>query len=221
MIFLNRTACVGGEVLHCKVGDKHNFNNQQKVRVDMFMDIVEGKMSKPDSKTIISLLSDASDTGGVYSQSEELRWFQVKDKPDYLIMDSYSELVDKKITHKDGWSFCGTFGNFKPEAFLDGTLIDGTLLNIELIKPAYDKFFEYIKNCWDIPIVFIHFPTTFDNRNLYINQGKAIMDAIKELSLKYNIQNVYADDGAIERKDGDCYHFGNKTIENMAAKIKL
>lgn len=219
MIFLNRTACLGGDVTQYKVGTNHYFNNQQKVRVDMLMDIVEGKVKKPEVKNIIPLLSSPNDMAGIYSQSENLLWYTLDQKPNYLIMDNFSELTDKKIIHKDGWSFCGALGDFKQNLFEDGTLISEGLLAIDLIRSSYDKFFQYIKNRWNVPIIFIHFPTVFDDRELYINQGKAISEALNYLSPIYNIQNIHADIDSIERKDENYYHFTYKTIKNIADKI--
>lgn len=221
MIFLNRTACLGGDVTQYKVGTNHNFNNQQKVRIDMLMDIVEGKEIKPESKNIISLLSSPGDMAGIYSQSENLLWYTLDQKPNYLIMDNFSELTDKKIIHKDGWSFCGALGDFKSSAFDDGTLVSDGLISINLIESLYDKFFQYIKNRWNVPIIFIHFPTIFDDRELYQNQGRAISEALNHLSSIYNIQNIHADPDSIERKDANYYHFTQKTIKNMADKIVL
>lgn len=212
-------ACVGGEVIDFKFGPNHDFNNQQKVRVDLFMDIIECRSKIPNAKTIISHLRNDSDKQGVHSQSEELRWLKITGKPNYLLIDSYSELVDKKITHKDGWSFGAEYGDFKPEVFENKIFKNEELLAIDKIESSYDNFFNYIKNTWNIPVIFIHFSTALDSREIYINQGNAIMDAIKSLSTKYNIQNIFADEDAIERKDGDCYHFGKKTIINMANKI--
>lgn len=219
MIMLCRMACVGGEVINYKFGPNHDFNNQQKVRVDLFLDIIEGRQQKPDANIIISHLRDDSDKQGVHKQSEEFRWFNINGKPDYLLIDNYSELVDKKITHKEGWSFCAEYGDLKPEFFDDGTFVDNGLLPIDKIYESYDLFFTYIKNKWNIPIIFIHFSTALDIREKYINQGKAITEVLEKLSPKYNIQNIHADLNSIERKDGDCYHFGEKTIKNMADKI--
>src|SRR6266404_8973408 len=131
MLILTRNACLGGDCTQIKIGTKHDFYNQQKIRVDMFIDVVLNNVQKPKKEILLSLLEEPDSTGGIYSQSEEFRWLSIKDNPQYVFMDNYSELVDKKITHKDGWSFCGTYGDFKSTAFSDGTLSDGNLLDIE------------------------------------------------------------------------------------------
>jgi len=219
MLILTRTACLGGEVINYKIGGNHDFYNQQKVRVDMFNEVVSGNTIKPKKSEILPWLADASDTGGVYSQSEEFRWFTINSKPNYLIMDNYSELVDKQIIHKDGWSFCGVYGDFKHEAFTSSTFIDGSLLPLDKIYDSYDNFFQFVKNKWNIPIIFIHFPTIFDHREMYINQGIAITDALNILAPKYNIQNIHADLSEIEKQDSNYYHFTKRTFKNLADKI--
>lgn len=221
MYFLNRTACLGGEICNLKFGDNHNFNNQQQVRVDMFMDIMDGLEQKPNLNEIINNLCEGSDRQGIHAQSVELRWLNVK-KPDLLFMDNYSELVDKKITHKDGWSFSGQYSEFKKQSFEDGTLTDNGLLQADEIYNQYDRFFTFIKAKWNIPIIYTHFTTKFDDREKYKLQGEAIIKIMELISKKYNIQNIQADlDEQELRHDSIVYHFSQKTVKHMADKINI
>lgn len=220
MLILTRTACLGGEVTNSKIGSKHEYYNQQKVRVDMFLDIVNDNNKKPKFDVINSWLK-RKDMAGVYSQSEKLEWLNINSKPDYLIMDNYSELTDKKfIDKKEGWEFCGLYGDLDSDLCND-KLEHLDLLDVNKIEEQYDSFFSYVKKRWDVPIIFIHFPTTFETREQYINQGQAITNALNILAPKYNIQNIHADLEFIEQKDCDVYHFTQKTIDHMASKIKI
>lgn len=219
MLFLNRTACLGGWVQGLKFGDGHAVYNQQKVRADMFMNIINKKSQIPDMKPILPLLSAINDMSYMYMQSEKMSWLNVKEKPDAIIIDSFSELVDKKFIHKNGSSFCGYHSDFIPSSFSSKTLINYGLLDRNKIYKYYDAFFKFIKNKWDAPIIFLHFPTTFESRDIYINQGIAITEALEKLSVKYNIQNIHADESEIEQKDELTYHFSDRTIANMANKI--
>lgn len=220
MIIFTRTACLGGEIIYEKIGDQHEFHNQQKVRADMFLDIINGIYEKPIFSKLDQLLT-RRDMGGVYHQSEKLEWITLNKKPQYLIMDNYSELTDKKFVHKDNWIVCGLYGDFNITELEKEFEFYG-LLDKDKIYNTYSLFFNYIKNRWDIPIIFLHFPTTFDERIEYIEQGKAITEALHELSKIYDIQNIHADADAIESKhDNDAYHFTTKTFKNMASKIKI
>ena len=218
---LNRLACLGWWVLDAKFGVKHNFNNQQKLRVDVFMDMVNGIIPIPEMNSIFPEVLETQWSHKMYFESFDLSWLKLNTKPDILIMDNFAELVDRKITHKDGWTFCGYKSDFKEEYFLNGTLVDHGLLNIDDIYNSYDNFFAYVKEKWNIPIIFIHFPTAFEDREKYINQGIAITKALETLSVKYNIQNIHADSDSIEQRDDSPlnYHFGQKTVLNMANKI--
>jgi hypothetical protein len=218
MNILNRTACLGGWVTDAKLGSKHNYNNQQKVRVDMFLDIMNEKINKPEISYLENILV-REDMSGIYEQSEKLLWLTVEN-PDYLIMDSYSELTDKKFIHKDGWMVCGLYSDLNFKEYKSDFEFHG-LLNINEIHNNYKLFFEYIKNRWNVPIIFMHFPTDFDPREKYKTQGKAILEALDDLKNHYDIQNIIADPEAIEQKDSDHYHFTDKTVNNMASKIKI
>lgn len=180
MNIFTRTACLGGWVTQAKFGLKHNYYNQQKVRVDLFNDFVSGKTNRPPMKDNINNWLKREDMSGIYLQTEELLWIKFNKKPDLFIIDNYSELVDKRFNHPDGWSFCGLYGEFKPE-FIGSLLDEGLLDNV---YDSYDSFFNYIKNKWNVPIIFIHFPTTFDTRAKYINQGHKITEAMEVLDKK-------------------------------------
>lgn len=219
MLIANRTACLGGWVTNEKFGSKHNYNNQQKVRIDMFLDIVNNKIQKPSMYYLKNIII-REDMFGIYSQSTELSWLSLKEKPEYLIMDSYSELTDKKFVHKDGWMICGLYSDLNfAEHKSDFEFHD--LLDINEIHNKYKLFFEYIKNYWNIPIIFMHFPTTFDPREKYVKQGNAILEAMEDLENYYDIQNIVADLEYIEQKDSDFYHFTDKTVQHMANKIQI
>lgn len=220
MLIATRTACLGGWVTQAKLGMAPEYHNQQKVRVDMFLDIINGIYKKPIFSKLEEMLV-RKDMGGVYHQSEKLEWLTLNRKPNYLIMDNYSELTDKKFVHKkEKWMFCGLFGDFDTER-LSEEFECYDLLDTDQVFNKYRLFFEYIKNKWDCPIIFIHFPTTFDTRERYIKQGQAITDALSQLTPIYGIQNIHADLDAIEQRDSDVYHLGDKTVNNMAAKIRI
>lgn len=222
MRIATRTHCLGGSAIYFKIGDKHEFYNQQKVRVDMFMDIINGKLKKPNSNAIVSILQSPEIVSGVYKQSEDLLWLQMQ-KPDYLIMDNYTELTNKLFIHKtEHWAICGEYGHFKEGTLTEDKFMHCGLLPINDIYIKYDEFFDYIAKWWNIPIIFMHFPTTFDDREMYKEQGNAITSAIDKLSKKYNIQDIHSDENLIESHgDGDVYHFSDNTKKHIAAKMQI
>lgn len=219
---LTRTACLGGAVIFHKFGNKHNFFSHAKVRVDLFLDIINTKINKPNFNIINDWLA-RRDMEGVYKQAADLSWLECSVQPDFLIMDSYSELTDKRFHYtEENFDFCGLYGD------LDRVKCKNKLQHLGLLEPdnlqnKYDQFFTYVRNQWkNTPIIFIHFPTTFEARKKYIIQGKMIMQALNNLSPQYQIQNIYAQPEEIENAgDGDTYHLSDQTAKFLAQKIQI
>lgn len=217
---LTRGACLSNWSTIKYFGDdfiRMQFFNQQKVRADLFIDIVEGKVNRVPAGTM-DRINKIPHNLGVYRQTEQLLWLEAKD-PQLLIMDNYSELVDKRFDHPDGWSFCGLYGDIDEVALSEFT--HKGLLNKEEIITRYDQIFKWVLDRWNIPIIFIHFPTVLDPREEYKEQGSSILSAMEPLAVKYGIQNITADNDAIEGLDGELYHYGPKTVGNLANKIRL
>ena len=104
--YLGRTACLGNFVLdrYCNNDKKVVYYNQQKVRVDLFMQYVSGAL-RPETKKIEKFLN-RKDIIGLIAQQENLPWIGIK-KCRALIMDSFAELTDQKFVYKeDGYAFC-------------------------------------------------------------------------------------------------------------------
>lgn len=218
MLILTRTACLGGDTIYNKLGNRHNFTSQGKVRVDLLMDIVKGKINKPDSNILSGLIS-RPDMLGVYGQQCELSWLSITEEPFCLIMDNYSELTDKRFHHQDGWDFCGLYGDLRMDEHDSQITCLGLLDDVE---SSYDEFFTWVKKKWNIPIVFLHFPSIQETRKEYLEQHQKITQAMDKLASKHNIQNIHADPSEIESiSDGDAYHFSKRTAVNLASKISL
>lgn len=221
LTIFTRTACFGGWVTEKKFGNdqKTNYFNQQKVRADLFLDFVDKKASPPQMKKNLKkwLRPECFGNEGVYLQTELLDWLKQNIKPDLFVLDNYSELVDKRFSNKEGHSFCGLYGHFNSN-FIESLTDEGLLDNVH---ETYDQFFSYIKNHWNVPIIFIHFPTTFDPREKYKIQGEKITAAMEIMASKYGIQNLHADLESIEQRDSDYYHLADKTVNNVVSKIKI
>lgn len=215
MLALPRCACLGSWTYGSIFGLTFHYLNQQKVRVDLFLEYISKKNNPPSLDHIKPKLA-RNDMDNLFQQQVDLPWLKNKDKIDFIVMDSYSELVDQKFTHKDGWSFCACYSDIKDMTDLT---CEG-LIKTDNLYYAYDDFFDYLKINYNVPINFIHFPTTFEKRQVYINQGEAIKEAIHRLCGKYDINNIIADPEYIEQKDHETYHFSDKTVKHLSNKLK-
>lgn len=223
MLILTRTACLGGDVIFQKFGNKHDFMSHGKVRIDLLNDLIDNKITKPDKQILSNWILQPEIYGGLYNQQSELSWLVINQTPDCIVMDSFSELTDKRFHYEQGnWDFCGLYGELTKECQSKITKL-GLLDNLE---SHYDRFFSWVRNKYpDVTIIFLHFPITFEKREKYQLQGQAIRAVLDKLAGKYNIQNIQADPESIENVDHSdnpekfAYHFTEKTSNNMAQKI--
>jgi len=214
---LGRVACLGQWVLAMK----KNVNvlaNQPKLRVDLLLDYANNPAKKPQINTIHNLI-DRKDIIGILEHQQNMPWFSINEKPDVIVMDSYSELTDQKFTHKNGWSFSAHYTDIAkhPDLTCEG------LLDVNNMFKTYQSFFQHVKNKYNVPVVFIHFPTTFDERELYIKQGQAIKDSFSVLEKMYDIINIHADIGQIKKRHphDEVYHFHDDMVKHLVDKIKI
>lgn len=222
-IVLGRTACLGSDILRLrrKKGEKIISINQQKVRVDLFLEWLNGK-PRPRSREIKKYFRDIA----VYEhlkQQEQLPWLKIK-KIKYLVMDSYSELTDKKFTSiKDGWSFCCHFSDlYLTDEFKNNFKIEGAL-PLEKLEESYRAFFSWFENAFpNKKVFFIHYPSLFDARSEYKERGAAILSVMQKIAgEKPYIKNIFLAETEITEKiknDPFPYHYNKEIYQKLLKK---
>ena len=212
---LGRAACLGNDLYALRYPRKYGFRfvNQQKVRVDLWLEwlssnsrplpeLVKCHMSRPDIYPLIE-------------NQAKLPWL-AEEKFDFLLMDSFSELTDQKFTHrKKGWSFCCHYSDLKHSAEFDADFECHGLLPVEEIASAYTRFFEWFERKYPgKQVIFIHFPTTLDERVLYKSRGAEIHAIMLKMQKdKPFVRNIFIDDSFVEWNENDRfpYHFSKST----------
>ena len=218
--YLTRVACLGQWVIN-GVLDKKKLYNQQKVRVDQYIDL-HNKTIEPTKENIVFPHLLRKDIKSLISQQEKLPWLSYQGKPKAIIMDSFAELTDQFFKHqKENWGFCSHYTDIKHTSVFKNTFENKNLLNLNLIHIKYNDFFKIMRFKYDCPIIFIHFPIKFEHRVEFKERYKIIYETISEYSKIYDISNFIADDNHIERMQNDnfAYHFSKKTVNNIVEKI--
>jgi hypothetical protein len=156
-------------------------------------------------------------------QQEELPWLKIK-KMKYLVMDSYSELTDKKFTNiKDGWSFCCHFGDlYLADEFKNNFKIEGAL-PLENLEESYRAFFAWFeKNFPGKNVFFVHYPSLFDARSEYKERGAAILQTMQKISAnKSYIKNIFLSEEEVTEKvkaDPFPYHYNDEIYQKLSKK---
>lgn len=223
-IVLGRTACLGKDIFalrHSK--DKHAILiNQQKTRVDILCEWIEGN-ARPKSKKIRGHISRA-DIYPLIKEQESLPWLRWKDC-DFILMDSFSELTDQKFSHRnEGWSFSCHYSDIKHTLEFDALFENHGLLPIDDIENAYIKFFDVLNSLYpDKRVIFLHFPTSLDERKIYKERGGEILRVMRKIEQKHShITNIYIDDEKVDWHEEDKfpYHYSKPTYEAFLKQWK-
>ena len=214
-----RVACLGRDVfdLRYPVGHKIILINQQKVRVDLFMDWASGA-TRPRVEQLRKYILRQD----IYPLIEEQSTSQWKGGDDalYFFMDSFSELSDQKFTHKkEGWSFCCHYGDIDHESDFKDHFDCYGLLPINEIEKAYGLFFDWIEKKFPgKKVYFTHFPTKLDERDIYKERGSEILRIMLKLQeSKPYIKNVYISDELVFENENDSfpYHYSKNTYSSF------
>jgi hypothetical protein len=212
---IGRMACLGSDLYALRYQRKYGFRliNQQKVRVDLWLEGLSGaEKLKPE---LVKSHMARSDVYPLIENQAALPWL-VESKFEFLLMDSFSELTDQKFTHRqEGWSFCCHYSDLVHSVDFERDFQSCGLLPIEDIEQAYTRFFDWFgRECPNKKVIFIHFPTTLDERGLYKERGAEILRVMAKLQvIKPFINNLSVDDKFVEWNENDRfpYHFSKLT----------
>lgn len=199
---LTRCACLGRDIL---TGiDGVTIDNYQKNRIDH-------KIRIKNHKRLVDHFNDKEIYKMVSRQSVVLSdlWC----KPDLIVIDTYSELVDLKFTYKGENFFCVASDLKKDVRQRMGS---GTFVDQNYVKNYYQDFFENLKKKYECKIIVILFPSYLDSRKLYQVQFKKIFSALLEIENHTNLislvhlkEEEYNGDGVFP------YHFDNMTKDKI------
>lgn len=217
---LSRTACLFNDT-HKLLGlNEKNRYNIQKGRVDMWIDLFENKKNETPISLIKFIKRD--DIKHIVLQQKNFL-IHKKYKPSLFIIDSYSELVDKKFTLKSNeeHSFYACYSDLVEN--IEDYVVNHDLLPVEMIEIKYEQFFSNFRKCYNCPIIFIFFPNRLETREKYITRSLIIKEAVNNISKNYN--NFYCIDipeyiVKEDPKDPNIYHYSKEVYYYLADEIK-
>ncbi len=177
----SRTACLGNDVYRlAKIPiARHNI---QKGRCDELVRHFLQQDKSKFSRKYLELLT-REDLFPLIIEQERLWW--KKPAPEFVFMDSYSELTDQLFHDKSkSVSFCANYADIKTvKAGLSNINCLG-LIKIEDIKDQYFRFFSMLHQVWPKTfIIFLHFPSHRERRVSFIHRAQTIREAIGQLQV--------------------------------------
>ena len=223
---IGRTSCFGNRVT--KLFNRFNFFNNQKFRLDNFIESFEKKESSLfiDDK-FNNLFVDKSLFRLLLKQNDlNILDYNLKD-PDFIFLESYSDLTDILFEHKYGARFLCHLTDFKPlvwkqistEAFSNKNLIlNCGLLNLDKFSFLIEEFVSNIKERFnkDIPIIYLHTPVKFENRKKIIYRNNKITQITEQISNNFhNFYSLKIPENKVSPLSDNCltYHFSDDTVK--------
>lgn len=217
-VVLGRVACLGKELFRMHPdGEWTNvLVNQQKMRVDLFADLITGAPRCRPELTRMHLARH--DIYPFLEEQAKIPWLH-QSAVKYMLMDSFSELTDQLFVHKkEGWAFCCHYSDIEHSPEFDAEFECRGLLDVELFEPSYRAFFEWFESTHpNTQVIFLHFPTALDPREVFKERAKEIARVIEKIAKeKTYIYTMSVDESEVTPAAGDTfpYHFGRET--NMA-----
>lgn len=210
---LTRTSCLGNECIkYLKI---KNTINLQKYRIDGFLK----KESYPFQFEVINFLNNFDCLN--FIGQLQINPLSIR-KYEYILFDSFSELVDSKFKLPNKKVFFTVKGdvNLNKLEKKGGDYLKQ--LDLSEISEIYTEVFDQLWNKYHCNIYFILCPTKFDTRNYYKERSYKIAKSIKEISEKKRyLKFIQLEEKEIIQSSTDKfpYHFDEKTIEKYSALL--
>ncbi len=223
---LSRCACLGIEVFRL-LGWQKIILNHSKSRVDYLANLRNRPAARPNPQAVEKHLLRKDILEAVEQQQYDFFGYK---KPDVIVMDSFSELTDQLFEHEQGWQFLAHYSDINHTETFEKSFKCKGLLDINDIAASYEVFFDKLQTAYPgTPIVFLHFPTTLDNRDKFKERGKKISEALRNMSRKFtNLYEFHVPDEMVGRPE-KCsdeslkdfpYHYNKKVYMSLAREIK-
>lgn len=178
----SRTACLGNDSFALLQEYSSIFRmNLQKGRTDLLLAMPSSSEKKHNSSILKFIVRDDI-VPHIWAQF--CQQFADMPKPKFILMDSYSDLTDLKFFDKSkSKSFYCHKSDLTRTIETQDRLLNLGLLPLNELESLYTRLFDDFRLLWgNVIIIFIHFPTKLETRDLYLKRAKEIETAIERLS---------------------------------------
>ena len=149
--------------------------------------------------------------------------------PQFILIDSYSELTDQKFSPiNGGYQFYANFTDVKPSNFLHQKLRSEGLIDLDGVLCHYNHFLRTVLERWGrIPVFLMEYPTDLETRAKFIDRAMIIRAIYLELEQSWPDVKFLQSSGAAvgpnarEEHQGQVfpYHYREDYYEEMAESL--
>ena len=160
---------------------------------------------------------------------QEVDWWSASRPPEFVLMDSYSELTDQEfVSVATGARFFANFSDVDPKAMEDGSLASIGLIALEDLEGIIGRMFDAIHQVWPrVPVLFVHFPADLERRPRFLERAAAIRTIVETraghdslvTSLSLKTHTPSRPQGGSEPADFP-YHYDQGTYMELADRIR-
>lgn len=215
-----RVACLGLDSFHL-MNNNFTIYNIQKGRIDFLVNSISNKKSSiTPSFKMLKYIKREDIKQLVLSQF--YLTFKVKKNPEFLLMDSYSELTDQKFLNLDKPNSY-FFANYSDLDINSPLKCEGLISIDHWLEQLYLQFFNGFRKLYNnSPIFFIIFPKKLEKRAKFITRHNEIKDIIKNISKYFIDFHIIEIPESIisESEDKFPYHFNNEVYVYVANEIE-
>ena len=220
----SRTACLGNDAFKMSEISTLPRWNIQKGRADILSHHLE--TNKKRLNLIPKEIFRSSEIWLVCSQILNPFWRKLK-PPRLILIDSFSELTDQLFEYNDV-TFLSHFSDLDWNHKLTNQLVRKGLIPLEEIYSVYERFFFLLNELWgEVPCIYIHFPTKFEQRHEFKERGDRILGSIRQLQVVFpQIRIIEMPNNSVHLNADEeskslpfPYHFDNSTIQGVANQM--
>jgi hypothetical protein len=213
-----RVACLGIDSFNL-TGINAKLINVQKGRIDLLIDKESTNFS---ILKFVNVIKRKDIKYLIFQQILGHRF--VLGNPEFILLDSYSELTDQLFRFKNGGSCF--FANYtdvdiKNKDFLNFGC-EG-LIDLSLVKNQYISLFNRLNQKYSFPpIIYIHFPFVREPREHFTNRARILIEIMTDLQLIYSnlfLINVPLSLANIPTDDDFPYHYSQEVYRWVSQEI--
>lgn len=219
---LARTACMGDDLLaRCFRKSRVSVQKYQKLRVDQFAAFLDKSKFMTSFNEYLEFSASVNSLPNLPSRL--LGEFFTRDpreallESDFVILDSFCELVDRKWSINNGLYAYGTSSDYEGLAKSDG------LIDIDVFDNSLNKIIHFSqKQNVSRPIVWLHYSANNDGREQYRRRSQELLEVALEKSKNYESFHVVKlpdDQYDFSERDFLPYHYGKTTMGNLKLEL--
>jgi hypothetical protein len=221
---LGRVACLGIDVFKL-LNLNYRLYNVQKGRIDYLSEsIVKGQSIIAPSLKLLKYIN-RKDIQDLILVQYFLK-FNLISPPEFMIIDSYSELTDQKFIDKDNLKSY-FFANYSDVNAVGKEILicEGLMDTDEQLKKYYLDFFLNFRKIYPAtPIIYINFPKKLDSREKFIIRHNQIKGIIYDVAKSINFMHVFDIPEEIissSSTDSFPYHYNDEVYTYLAQKLSF